>query len=620
MSDRVLRDVRTCYAAATRNKAARRMSDTPITRLARQQPFLLVMVLSVTLVIAKAIVAGLGLEASFSKMGNDDITRLMMVRDWIAGQGWYDTTQYRIAPPDGVSIHWSRYIDAGIAAIILPLSLFVPMETAELIAATVWPTLILIVTLLVVGFGTRRLFGTIAACFAVLCTVFWPLTADLHSRAGSLDHHNVQLLMMIILAMAAVWPVRPVMAGVVGGLAAAFSLSTGLEALLFIVGAGFIFFVRGVFGQTVGSARLLVAFCLALFFGSVVFWLGLIAPDARAIPVCDQLGLPVFSLIAAAALGSILPFALRKWIASPVLHVAGTIVIAAIGLLLAGPLLATCLEGPYGNLSAELQEMISAQITEAKPALVYVQTNAAAAFVFIIPILTALVSGLVLWFTKARQGDGPTEQRTALGLLLVLCAFGITLVFYQMRTVILAASVVPIIGGVVLAALLQSYLSTRRIGAAVAMFAIAVAIASPALYLRPFEAYFTSGADNAEAARSDCRQYDVMTALNAVPPARILTNANFGPTLIWATHHSSLSGLYHRSAAAMSHALVPWRLGSEAFADYVIDTNARYLLLCRGYGHAGAFATQLAQGEVSVEWLRPVPLHSDHLLLFEVIR
>jgi hypothetical protein len=596
------------------------MSDLPITRLARQQPFLLVMVLSVTLVIAKAIAAGLGMEANFSKMGNDDVMRLMMVRDWIAGQGWYDTTQYRIAPPDGVSIHWSRYIDAGIAAIILTLSLFVPMETAEQIAVTVWPTLILIVTLLVVGFGTRRLFGTIAACFAVLCTVLWPLTADLHSRAGNLDHHNVQLLMMIILAMAAVWPVRPVAIGIVGGLAAAFSLSTGLEALLFIVGAGFIFFARGVFGQTADAARLLVAFCLALFFGSLAFWLGLIAPDARAMPVCDQLGLPVFSLIAAAALGSILPFALRKWVASPVLHVAGTVVIATIGLALAWPLLATCLAGPYGNLSEQLQERISAQITEAKPALVYVQTNAAAAFVFMLPVLTALVSGFVLWFTKARLGDGPNEQRTALGFLLVLCGFGITLVFYQMRTVILAASVVPIIGGVVLAALLQSYLSTRRIGAAVAMFAIAVAIASPALYLRPFEAYVPPGPENAVAARGNCRQYDVMTALNALPPTQILTNANFGPTLIWATHHSSLSGLYHRSAAAMSHALVPWRLDSEAFADYVTDTNATYLLLCRGYGQPRAFATQLAQGEASAEWLRPVPLDSEHLLLFEVLR
>ena len=337
-------------------------------------------------------------------------------------------------------------------------------------------------------------------------------------------------------------------------------------------------------------------------------------------PVCDQLGLPVFSLIAAAALGSILPFALRKWVASPVLHVAGTVVIATIGLALAWPLLATCLAGPYGNLSEQLQERISAQITEAKPALVYVQTNAAAAFVFMLPVLTALVSGFVLWFTKARLGDGPNEQRTALGFLLVLCGFGITLVFYQMRTVILAASVVPIIGGVVLAALLQSYLSTRRIGAAVAMFAIAVAIASPALYLRPFEAYVPPGPENAVAARGNCRQYDVMTALNALPPTQILTNANFGPTLIWATHHSSLSGLYHRSAAAMSHALVPWRLDSEAFADYVTDTNATYLLLCRGYGQPRAFATQLAQGEASAEWLRPVPLDSEHLLLFEVLR
>lgn len=38
--------------------------------------------------------------------GGDDLMRLQQVRDWLAGQSWFDTTQYRVQPPEGISIHW----------------------------------------------------------------------------------------------------------------------------------------------------------------------------------------------------------------------------------------------------------------------------------------------------------------------------------------------------------------------------------------------------------------------------------------------------------------------------------------------------------------------------------
>src|ERR1700733_1318490 len=46
----------------------------------------------------------------------DDATRLVQVHDFLAGQGWFDLTQYRIDPPDGLLMHWSRLVDVPIAA------------------------------------------------------------------------------------------------------------------------------------------------------------------------------------------------------------------------------------------------------------------------------------------------------------------------------------------------------------------------------------------------------------------------------------------------------------------------------------------------------------------------
>lgn len=49
----------------------------------------------------------------------DDNIRLAQVRAWLNGQGWYDLRQYRLNPPAGFDIHWSRLVDLPIAAMIV---------------------------------------------------------------------------------------------------------------------------------------------------------------------------------------------------------------------------------------------------------------------------------------------------------------------------------------------------------------------------------------------------------------------------------------------------------------------------------------------------------------------
>ena len=65
--------------------------------------------------------------------------RLVQVRDLLAGQGWFDLTQYRLNPPDGVAMHWSRLIDLPIAVLIRAGELVAAAALAERLALTVWP-------------------------------------------------------------------------------------------------------------------------------------------------------------------------------------------------------------------------------------------------------------------------------------------------------------------------------------------------------------------------------------------------------------------------------------------------------------------------------------------------
>ncbi|MGJ3628423.1 hypothetical protein AB5I41_18450 [Sphingomonas sp. MMS24-JH45] len=57
----------------------------------------------------------------FSMGDTDDNMRMMQVRGLLAGQGWFDLTNYRLNPPAGFNIHWSRLVDLPIAALILIL-------------------------------------------------------------------------------------------------------------------------------------------------------------------------------------------------------------------------------------------------------------------------------------------------------------------------------------------------------------------------------------------------------------------------------------------------------------------------------------------------------------------
>ena len=51
----------------------------------------------------------------------DDAMRLVIVRDFLGGQGWFDHAQYRLNVPFGAEMTWSRLVDVPIAGLILLL-------------------------------------------------------------------------------------------------------------------------------------------------------------------------------------------------------------------------------------------------------------------------------------------------------------------------------------------------------------------------------------------------------------------------------------------------------------------------------------------------------------------
>src|ERR1700674_3756214 len=96
----------------------------------------------------------------FDAMSTDDAMRLVQVRDWIGGQGWFDLFQHRLDPP-GASMHWSRVIDAPLAALILLLKPLLGMHGAEAVTLYFWPALLFAVALVLIAAIARQMSNSI---------------------------------------------------------------------------------------------------------------------------------------------------------------------------------------------------------------------------------------------------------------------------------------------------------------------------------------------------------------------------------------------------------------------------------------------------------------------------
>jgi hypothetical protein len=586
----------------------------------RENAFLIAFSSALALVLFNGVIFGIGGPERFVRLNNDDVLRLMSVRDLIAGQSWFDMNQYRINPPVGLPVHWSRYIDAGIASIIYPLSLVVPMQTAEHIGVTVWSTLVIVLCVLLVGFGTRRIFGTTAACVAIASLMLLPVFTDLYLGPGMIDHHNVQILMMLVMAFGLVWPDRPRMSGVATGIAAGFSLAVGLEALPFILTVGMLVYLSSL---TAPSRAKLVAFCLSIGISSVVFWVGQTAPFALLTPHCDQLALPVLSLIWVAVAACLLPLLSHRVQSHPLAYLACTAIMLVISLVLTWPLIGPCTAGPYGDLPLYLQEVMENDFIELSPVWVLIARSPVSAIVLVLPVFATLIAGAIQYVFDRRNPDISPENTRALGLMLLLCLAGAGLVCFQMRTVNIPASVVPMIAGYVVARRLIAYHAGRgavQVVYALALTMIMITPTAVAMNLRPIlEPIKSAGAAGATTSYTKCRSYDSLTTLNEAPPGKIIVSTHFGAQIIWATHHDTLSAGFHRSAEAFANAYIPFTLEEDEMETYLSATDATYLLLCAGRTYESAFATDLAHGGTA-NWLRRVPISNPYQVLFEILR
>lgn len=542
----------------------------------------------------------------------DDALRLVGIRDFLAGQSWFDTTQYRYLPPDGVPMHWSRLVDLPIAAGIAGLTPMLGPEAAERIVVAAWPLLLFLVYYGVVGWGALRMFGRLAAGLAVLIAGQMVAFHDVFA-AGRIDHHNVQVILIAAAAIAFAVPGRSGRAAAAAGTLCGLSLAVGLEALPFVAIIAFAFALSWIAG--VEEARRFSLFGAGLAVTAMAAFLLQTSPTLWLTPACDALSLPWLLLTTGGGLAAVGLVRLTPRPSSWKRRLAIAIPVGLALPLSFALLFPACLDGPYQMVPEPLRSMWLADISEAKSFANLLRSNPSLALQSMMPLLVgAFVAGFAAW-----QGR---EHRAALTLFASLLGVGVLLALFQIRVVYIASALLPLVAGWFLSESLaprSSRPKTHRLFSAclgLLMFGL-IWVAVVGAFEAP-AAERTSGNVSAK----NCDDPPVLETLNSIPPGLVLAQIDLGPGLLLHTPHSIIAAGFHRAPEGIAAGIDAFRGGQGEARRAVEKFGADYLVLCPSWlsrGTDSSFARMLAAGG-SVSWLQPLDQVAAPLKAWRILR
>lgn len=540
------------------------------------------------------------------KMGDpDDQMRMIQVRDWIAGQSWWDIRQYRMNAPHGGDMHWSRLVDVPLGAFIVLLTPFLGQPLAEQTTAAIVPLLTMGVIMAFYAAAARQMFGVVIALVATcLLIMIIPFTQQLVPMR--IDHHGWQLACFAAALSALFDRKARFRSAVVLGLACALWIEISAEGLPF-------------------AALLLGLSALAWVF-------------PRLAPHSNSKGLYFPIAMSSAALGTGGFFAITESLASsnfcdalsPV-HIAALsamalVIIAAAALQKRAPIL--------DNVYFRLAMGGGAALSGIAALALLAPQCAADAFAGLDPLVleywfARVPEGLPLWAVRLDLAIQQSAYMLAGSLALVFLSISnrqltvadkirLALLFYGAvsigawvsRTAVYAM----MLGNIFLAVILvQLFVAAERRNYLLLRMALrigAIFLAMPAL-----SAQFLINRVNAAEAKADpvsnrfnrnfetqarwCQKSSSVSALERLPKANIMAGLDSSPAILQFTRHTVVASGHHRNQAAMAD-IIRTFTGSAAGAARIIRArNLHYIIVCDGSFELALYAAKAPSGFLS---------------------
>lgn len=517
----------------------------PIPAMSKARPAAWIITAYCALVIAIILVVRLSFAQDYVGADNDDAMRLVEVRDFLAGQGWFDMMQYRLGLLPGTLMHWSRLIDFPIAALIRLSSLMFPIQKAEAIALAIWPLLWVAPVMASLGCAALKLGGRVALHVALGLTGLYLLTSN-RFLPGSIDHHNVQIALMAFLAMvlsvSTAWQ-----AYAAAGVACALALAIGAETTPIIAVACLIVAVKwGVAGKAMQVQAASFSLALALFVS--LFFVGTVPPAHYGVVTCDNLSFGYYALTAMGG-GLLCLASVAASRLSLSYRLASLALIGAVVGVSALKIAPQCLGNPLANLDPLLVTLWLNNVGEAMSfsAIAQREPSELGAF-YAVGFLALLVCCWRIW---------RKDRAAAHAVLALLLATSWAVSLIQVRGNMFAnmLAIVPL--ALLIADLRETMqqkpwkITAQLVYIASILFSVPVLWAVVGVFVSQGPQALRVGANTALTTTKQCKSAQALAQLASLPATTVAASSEIGTAILRFTHHRVLTAPYHRDQGGM---------------------------------------------------------------------
>jgi hypothetical protein len=545
----------------------------------------------------------------------DDQLRLVQLRDWLGGQSWFDTTQYRIGEPDSQPMHWPRWVEVPLALLVLLLNPLIGPAAAETTAMVVVPLITLGLAMWLVARITEQVFDRpVAILAATLTATSVPIVAQI--RPMRVDHHGWQIVLALTALWTMFWPDKR-KGGIALGAALALWLSISLEGLP--ISAAFIVLLvwRWVF-QTEEGVRLFWTL-LSFLSVSVLLYLGSQGGFDIAINYCDALS-PSHLLACTAGAAVILPAI--KWLPANIPMRVACLGLAGVpALAIFYSLSPQCVGGAFNTMDPLVREYWLVNVLEGLP--IWYQNGKTMVTLLGGSIIVGL--GSLIYIARVRP---ERIDRDRLFVLVYAFLWALVLsLLVQRATAVAAAFALPFLAWVVRQAFLRARGIKNGLTRIFATAAVVLLIMPGPLAIALFNSVSVEDEKiEDEAENTMCKSDESLHRLNALPRANILSPFDYGPRILLLTPHSVLATSHHRNDQAMGDQIRIFTASPNMARSLLEAHNIRYIVACDGEAELGIYAKRHPEGlwarlveDEKPDWLQPVHIRDNDLHIWRVM-
>jgi hypothetical protein len=548
--------------------------------------------------------AGTGVTLS----DTDDAMRLVEVRDFLHGQGWFDMHQPRLGPPAGYDSHWSRLIDAGLAGLFWLFHQFVDGALAERLMRVVWPVLWLLPAIVAAAATAWRIAGRDAAVVTLLLAVVG-LPAFQQFLPGRIDHHNVQIALSVAVLAATVWSDRSGAAAYAAGALSGLALAIGLENVAFVALCGIAVVLRYVADRAAAGAMARYGWTLA---GSAAAaFLVIVGPEHWGRTECDSIAInwAVPVVTAGLCLGVAGPRMASERMTVRVIAAAAIAAVAALMFVAIEP---RCLRGPYAMMDPQLWPIWFSHVAEMQPMTAIVRDSPVIAAALATFPAAAVVATLVLACRREQRRD--FAFLVAAADVLLACAMAMAVAKMAMYAMWL---------GMPLVAALSVWLFERLRIENLAARAFAAMLLTPAV-LSAFAIAAVQAAGNPPADERDsrvlagCFKTASYAQLARLTPGVVATEIDYGSFVLALTPHAVIAAPYHRLSEGILAAHRVFASPPDEARRVLARFGTTYVVTCGRHVPPGLTAAERdaslwgrLQSGTLPDWLEAVPAQPD---------